>query len=142
MSMTRVKSNNEWLPALSLPAGAHAPSHPNYYHDVNQDPPEIEPIEHRIRCDFIDGAPLTLQQHHEPKEVAARQFAAKTLSDQCKREKKYFGEFPSSDDLAEMPAFLLSELRPIYEELEKIQQRRMRWYTELIPQNLDKILET
>lgn len=142
MSNYQIPSNNESLPALDLPAGARPVSHPDYEHNVGEDPPEIEPIEHRLRCDFIDGAPLTLQQHHSPSKVAARKFASKTLAEQCQREQEYFGKFPDSDDLRHIPAFLQSELKPHYEKLEKIQQRRMKWYTEHIPNSLDQILNT
>lgn len=142
MSTYQIASSDKSLPTLDLPAGARPVSHPDYEHNVDEDPPEIEPIEHRLRCDFIDGAPLTLQQHHNPSEVAARQFARQTLTEQCQREQEYFGRFPDSDDLQHIPAFLRSELKPHYEKLEKIQQRRMRWYTEHIPNNLDQILKT
>ena len=142
MSTYQIASSDESLPALNLPAGARPVSHPDYEHNVDEDPPEIEPIEHRLRCDFVDGAPLTLHQHHNPSEVAARKFANKTLTDQCQREQQYFGSFPDSSDLQDVPAFLRSELKPQYEKLEKIQQRRMKWFTEHIPRNLDQILET
>lgn len=142
MSRNQITSSDESLPILSLPAGSRTPSHPDYDHDVSTDPPEIEPIEHRLRVDFIDGGPVTLHELHGPTEPDARQYASKTLSDQYQREQRYYAQFPDSEVLEQAPAFLRDELKPHYEELREVQQRRLDWYTDHIPRNLDEILRT
>jgi hypothetical protein len=44
--------------------------------------------------------------------------------------------------LEQAPAFLQDELEPHYEALGEIQQRRLDWYTDHIPRNLNEILGT
>ena len=142
MTSYQIQSTNEALPALSLPPGARPVSHPDYEHDVGTDPPEIEPIEHRLRVDFIDGGPVTLHELHGPGQPLACRYADRTLTDTYHGEQQYYATFPDDERLAEAPAFLHAELSPHYEDLRAIRQRRLRWYTEHIPKNLDKILET
>jgi hypothetical protein len=141
MSIYEISSGDGSLPALSLPAGSRSTSHSDYDHDVNTDPPEIEPIEHRLRVDFI-GDPVTLHELHGPGEPQARQHAAKTLTDQYQREQQYYAKFPDGEVLEQAPAFLQDELEPHYEALREIQQRRLDWYTDHIPRNLNEILGT
>jgi hypothetical protein len=142
MSTYKITSSDDALPTLSLPSGSRPASHSDYDHDVDTDPPEIEPIEHRLRVDFIDGGPVTLHEIHGPGEPRARQHASKTLTDQYQREQQYYAKFPDSEVLEQAPAFLQDELEPHYEALRDIQQRRLDWYTDHIPRNLDEVLKT
>jgi hypothetical protein len=142
MSSQQIQPTDESLPALDLPAGALPTSHPNYNHDVETDPPEIEPVEHRLRVDFIDGGPLTPHPLHGPYDPQPRRYADRTLTDICREEQRYYASFPDDDHLADAPAFLRNKLAPHYNGLWDIQQRRFKWYTEHIPENLDQILDT
>ena len=142
MPSYQIHSTDETLPALTLPPGARPVSHSGYKHDVETDPPEIEPIEHRLRVDFIDGGPVTLHELHGPGQPLARRYADQTLTDTYRTEQRYHATLPDDERLAEVPAFLHAELSPHFEELRAIRRRRLRWYTEHIPNNLNKILET
>lgn len=142
MSTHTVNSTSESLPALSLPAGSHPPSHPLHEHDVQTDPPEIEPIEHRLRVDFIDGPLITPHSVYGPADPEARKCARRTLNEQYEKEQKYHPTLPDTGSLEKAPEFLKNQLRPHYEELKDIQQRRLDWYTDHIPRDLDQILGT
>ena len=142
MPSYQIHSTDETLPALSLPSGARLFTHPDYEHDVDSDPPEIEPIEHRLRVDFIKGGPLTSQQARGTNQPPARQYVAQTLSNTFQSEQHYYATLPDENRLSDAPAFLESELTHHFEELKTIQLRRRRWYTEHIPHNLDQVLET
>ena len=50
------------LPSLSLPPGAVADEDDFHSHDVETDPPAIEPVEHRIRLDFMTGGAIRYDQ--------------------------------------------------------------------------------
>jgi hypothetical protein len=142
MSSQQIQPTDETLPALDLPAGALPTSHPDYRHNVETDPPEIEPIEHRLRVDFIEGGPLSPHPLHGPHQPRPRRYADRTLTDICRAEQRYYATFPDKDTLADAPAFLRNELAPNYRNLREAQQRRLKWYTEHIPNNLDQILDT
>jgi hypothetical protein len=142
MSLQQIQPTDESLPTLDLPAGALPSSHPDYEHDVNSDPPEIEPIEHRLRVDFIDGGPLSPHPLHGPHQPRPRRYADRTLTDTYRAEQRYYATFPDEETLVDVPAFLRNELAPHYDDLRDVQQRRFKWYTEHIPKNLDQILET
>jgi hypothetical protein len=53
MATRRVHPGSGSLPPLSLPPGALAKTDQQHRYDVNDEHPSIEPIEHRIRLDFI-----------------------------------------------------------------------------------------
>ena len=142
MPSYQIHSTDETLPALSLPSRARPFTHPDYEHDVDSDPPEIEPVEHRLRVDFIEGGPLTPQQTRGANQPLARQYAAQTLSNTFQSEQRYYATLPDENRFSEAPAFLESELTHPFEEFKTIQLRRRRWYTEHIPHNLDQVLET
>jgi hypothetical protein len=143
MSVLEITPTDASLPPLGLPAGALSPTHSDYEHDVGSDPPEIEPIEHRLRVDFIDGGPITRQDlHRQQPPPLARRYVAQTLTDTYQSEHRYYATVPADERLVEAPAFLHDELAAHYEELNKIRQRRQQWYTELIPKNLDTIFRT
>jgi hypothetical protein len=142
MSSQPIQPSDESLPALDLPSGALPVSHPNYHHNVETDPPEIEPVEHRLRVDFIDGGPLSLHPVYGPHQPQPRRYADRTLTDICREEQRYYATLPDNDQFADAPAFLQHELVPYHNGLHNIQQRRIEWYTEHIPNNLDQILDT
>ena len=107
-------------PSLDLPAGALPASHPNYSHDVNTDPPEIEPVEHRLRVDFIDGGPLTPHPLHGSHQPRPRRYADRTLTDIYQAEQRYYPSLPDGEEFADAPAFLRNELAPYFAELQDI----------------------
>lgn len=142
MSSQQIQPTDERLPSLDLPAGALPTSHPNYVHNVETDSPEIEPVEHRLRVDFIDGGPLTPHPLHGSHQPRPRRYADRTLTDICRAEQRYYPSLPDGEVFADAPAFLQNEFAPYFAELRDIQQRRFEWYTEHIPNNLDQILDT
>lgn len=142
MSSQQIQPTDESLPSLDLPPGALPISHPNYDHDVETDPLEIEPVEHRLRVDFIDGGPLSPHPLHGPHQPRTRRYADRTLTDIYRAEQRYYASFPDGDQLADAPAFLSNEVAPHYNALRDIQQRRLEWYTEHIPENIDQVLDT
>lgn len=142
MSTHQIAPADEHLPALELPAGALDASHPDYQNTTDSDPPEIEPIEHRIRLDIIEAGGLMSHSTSGPTPLA-RKYIQKTLVDTYESERRFF---PSYDRLGtfldDAPAFLTGELEPHYREMEQIRADRRKWYTELIPKNLDTIQGT
>ena len=142
MSSQQIQPTDESLPSLDLPAGALPVSHPNYVHDVETDPPEIEPVEHRLRVDFIDGGPLTPHPLHGSHQSRPRRYADRTLTEIYQAEQRYYPTLPDGKEFADAPAFLRNELAPYFAELREIQHRRFEWYTEHIPNNLDQVLDT
>jgi len=130
------------LPPLELPAGALDASHPEYENTTGSDPPEIEPVEHRVRLDIIEAGGLMTYEEYGPTPLA-RKYIQKTLVDTYESERRFFPTYDRLEDyLADAPAFLTGELESQYEELEKIREGRRRWYTEQIPKNLDTIQKT
>lgn len=142
MSSQQIQPTDESLPSLDLPSGALPVSHPNYVHDVETDPPEIEPVEHRLRVDFIDGGPLTPHPLHGSHQSRPRRYADRTLTEIYQAEQRYYPLLPDRKEFTDAPAFLRNELAPYLAELREIQHRRFEWYTEHIPRNLDQILDT
>jgi hypothetical protein len=143
MSVLEITPADASLPPLGVPAGALSPTHSDYEHDVDSDPPEIEPIEHRLRIDFIAGGPITRQNiHNQQPPPLTRRYITRTLTDTYQSEHRYYAAVPADERLAEAPAFLHDKLVAHYEELNEIRQRRQRWYTELIPKNLDTTFQT
>jgi len=142
MSTHQITPTDEHLPPLELPPGALDASHPDYENTTGSDPPEIEPIEHRIRLDIIEAGGLLSHDTHAPTPLA-RQYIQKTLVDTYESERRFFPSYDRLDNfLGEAPAFLTGELEPHYRELEQIRADRRKWYTELIPKNLDTIQGT
>src|SRR5699024_2002789 len=110
MSSQQIQPIDETLPSLDLSAGALPVSHPNYEHDIEVNPPEIEPVEHRLRVDFIDGGPVTPHPLHGPHEPRPRRYADRTFTETFHSERRYYGTFPDENQLAETSAFLRAEL--------------------------------
>jgi hypothetical protein len=58
MPERRIHATDETLPPLSLPPAALSRGDRSYGYEVDRQPPAIEPIEHRIRLDFMTGGPI------------------------------------------------------------------------------------
>jgi hypothetical protein len=142
MSGIQIDPAESDLPPLCLPAGALPASHPDYEHEVETDPPEIEPIEHRLRGEFVRQGPLTLQELQEPSHSALRDAATQTLTETARAEKQYYLPIPDRTTFADAPSYLHDELTTIRFEIVDTQQRRQRWYTEVIPAQLETIFDT
>jgi hypothetical protein len=142
MTAIEIKAADSSLPPLGLPAGALSASHPDYDHEIETDPPEIEPIEHRLRAAFVREGPLTIHELHGPGQPAIRQAATDILTTTAQTEQQYYLDLPTQETLTQAPAFLQAELREVRDHSADIQQRRQRWYTELIPTNLETIFGT
>lgn len=143
MSSHQITPSDDQLPTLELPAGALNASHPNYQNTTDVDPPEIEPIEHRLRVDVIEGGGITPTDQRNPGTPLTRQYTQQTLIDTYEREQRFF---PSYDDLnaflESASAFLTDELRALYKKIESVRSNRQNWYFDLIPRNLDTIENT
>jgi hypothetical protein len=137
-----IQPQESQLPSLTLPAGTLAPSHPDYEHEVETDPPEIEPIEHRLRKAFVQQGPLTLHDLREPGQPALRDAAEQILADTARAEQQYYLSVPDRSMFADAPSYLHEELTATRYEIVDTQQRRQRWYTEVIPAQLETIFDT
>jgi hypothetical protein len=137
-----IHPNENTLPPLTLPAEAHHPSRPAYDHNTETDPPEIEPIEHRLRGEFVRQGPLTLDELREPGQSALREAATQILIETARAEKQYYLPIPDWSTFADAPSFLHDELNAIRYEIVETQKARQRWYTEVIPDQLDTIFST
>jgi hypothetical protein len=136
-------------------------------YDVETDPPAIEPVEHRIRLDFMTGGTIRYDQllrTYNPRERDSREFdpwhdagRAKPLGVQyaegtCQRriveEARYYDLYDQEDALINAPQYLAHRLRQcrVAADPEVIVQeernRRETWYRTLIPQlNLFPVLK-
>jgi hypothetical protein len=138
----QISPSDSRLPTLDLPPGSHSRSWTTDEYNINDDLPEIEPIEHRLRLDFIKGGPVTIHDLHGPTDPLPRQYAVQTISDIFREMKQYYPSVPHDSQLADAPAALRAELSPHYRDIESIQAQQRQWYFEDIPKNLDRILET
>jgi len=142
MSTHQIAPADEHLPPLELPAGALDASHPEYQNTTGNDPPEIEPVEHRIRLDIIEAGGLMTYEEYGPTPLA-RQYIQKTLVDTYESERRFFPSYDRLEDyLDDAPSFLKNELESHYQDLEQIRADRRKWFTELIPKDLDTIQKT
>ena len=171
MTTRRIHTSSGSLPPLSLPPGALAKTDQRHRYDVGDEPPAIEPIEHRIRLDFMAGGPIRrahlLDQHNpwtsdpgesgpDPWRETGRSKPAGLLYAEasCRRtlaeERRYYDRFEAnhSADLDDVPAFLAHRLQVCRNAedpraaLEDEQARRERWYSTIIPwMNLYHVLK-
>ena len=169
MTVRRIHQGDGSLPPLSLPPGALAKTDHQHHYDAVDEPPAIEPIEHRIRLDFIAGGAIRrsqlLDQHNpwtaDPGEPDPWQEARRSkpvglqyAEDSCRRtlaeERRYYDRFEAdqSADLEDVPAFLAHRLRACRDAedpqaaLKDEQVRRERWYSTIIPwMNLYHVLK-
>jgi len=169
MTTRRIHSNDRNLPPLSLPPGALAKTDQQYRYDVDDEPPTVEPIEHRIRLDFMTAGPVRrsqlLEQYNpwtadsseaDPWREAGRSkplgllYAEESCRRTLVREQRYYDrvEADPSAELDDVPAFLAHRLQACREAddpsaaLEDERIRRERWYSTVIPwMNLYHVLK-
>lgn len=169
MTTRRIHPDDGSLPPLSLPPGALAKTDQQHRYNVDDEPPAIEPIEHRIRLDFMAGGPIPrsqlLDQHNpwttDPGESDPWRESGRSkptglvyAETSCRRtlveERRYYDSFEAdhSADLDDVPAFLAHRLQACREAdnprvaLEDEQARRERWYSIIIPwMNLYHVLK-
>jgi len=169
MTTRRIQSSKGSLPPLSLPPGALAKTDQRHRYDVDDEPPTIEPIEHRIRLDFMNAGPVRRSQlldQYNPwtaDSSEADPWREASLSkplgllyaeESCRRtligEQRYYDrvETDSSAELGDVPAFLAHRLHICRETddpsaaLEEERARRERWYSTIIPwMNLYHVLK-
>jgi hypothetical protein len=169
MTTRRIQSSKESLPPLSLPPGALAKTDQQHHYDVNDEPPTIEPIEHRIRLDFMTAGPVhrsqLLDQHNpwtaDPSEAdpwretgRSKPLGLLYAETSCRRtltrERRYYDCIAAdpSAELYDVPAFLAHRLQACQEAtdpstaLQEEQERRERWYSTIIPwMNLYHVLK-
>lgn len=167
MCSRQIHSASSQLPSLSLPPGAVADEDDFYSHDVETDPPAIEPVEHRIRLDFMAGGPIRYDQllpnstSRERDAVdsdswhrAGRakplgvQYAEGTCQHRLIEEAPYYEVYDDEDALSDAPAFLAHRLRQCRSAdapeaaIRSECDRRETWYRTLIPKlNLCSVLK-
>lgn len=169
MTTRRIHPGDGSLPPLSLPPGALAKTDQQHRYNVDDEPPAIEPIEHRIRLDFMAGGPIhwsqLLDQHNpwttDPGECdpwrksgrskpAGLSYAETSCRRTLAEERRYYDRFETghSADLDDVPAFLAHRLQACREAdnprvaLKDEQARRERWYSTIIPwMNLYHVLK-
>ena len=138
-----------------------------YDYDVEIDPPAVEPVEHRIRLDFMAGGPIRRNQLLEkynswkgspesmdPWEQSGKtkpvglKYAEETCSRTLNEEERYYDLFEDDQALSEAPAFLAHRLRQCQSAtdpegaLHSERERRENWYRKLIPWlNLYQVLK-
>lgn len=158
MSSRQIRTQNESIPPLELPPGALAETDAKHEYDAEEDPPQVEPIEHRIRVDFMAGAPVkrtALLDSHNPwnagpedqdpwhgkrhsKPVAVK-FAEATCERVWQDEHRFFDAFDSDAILDQAPAYLAHQLRQCRDQdnpkacVETERSNRRSWYRNLIP---------
>ena len=160
MTTRRIRSTDGGLPSLSLPPRALAKTDQQHRYDVDDEPPSIEPIEHRIRLDFMTAGPVRrsqlLNQHSpwtaDPDEadpwreaVQSKPLGLLYAEASCQRtlakERRYYDrvEADPSAELDDVPTFLAHRLQTcqeanaLYAALKEERERRERWYSTVIP---------
>jgi len=168
MCSSIIHSTDDRVPPLSLPAGALSHSDRRYEYEVGVDPPDIEPIEHQIRLDFINGERIRndhlLGDYNHwaydaddlstdpwlrgPAKPKGLQFAERSCRNRVRKEARFFEHHDDSAVIAEAPVYLEEQLTEARERdnsekaVEEARERRENWYRELIPgRNLYQILK-
>jgi len=169
MTTRRIHPSDGNLPPLSLPPGALAKTDQQHRYDVDDEPPSIEPIEHRIRLDFMTTGPIRRSQlldQHNPwtadsedadpwREAGGSKplgllYAEASCRRTLAKERRYYDriEAEPSAKLDDIPAFLAQRFRTCREAddpsaaLEEERARRERWYSTIIPwMNLYHVLK-
>ncbi|MHC3381712.1 hypothetical protein [Haloarcula sp. H-GB5] len=146
---------SQGLPPLRLPAGALSSQDREHSIDPVQDQPAIEPIEHKLRVDFMQaGPPDNLKQlldsyvHYQSgpgdedpwseagvgEKPLALQYAETTIEKQWESEQRFFENFESDDVLADAPAYLANALRECRSKsnpeqaVQQERENRAKWY--------------
>ena len=155
------------LPSLGLSPGSLADIDAAYDYNVETDPPAIEPVEHRIRLDFMAGGAIRYDQlltnydsrdrdaaesdpwHHAGRaKPLGMQYAEGTCQRRLTEEARYYESYDDEDALVDAPAFLAHRLRQARSAadpeaaLRSERDRRETWYRTLIPRlNLCSVLK-
>jgi hypothetical protein len=155
------------LPSLGLSPGSLADIDAAYDYNVETDPPAIEPVEHRIRLDFMAGGAIRYDQlltnydsrdrdaaesdpwHHAGRaKPLGMQYAERTCQRRLTEEARYYESYDDEDALVDAPAFLAHRLRQARSAadpeaaLRSERDRRETWYRTLIPRlNLCSVLK-
>jgi hypothetical protein len=157
MSIRQIHPENSSLPPLRLPPGALAEADAHYEYDVETDPPKVEPIEHRIRIDFIAGAPVeraALLGSYNPwnngpgdpdpwrtkpyTKPDALRYAEATCQRVWNNEQRVFENYDSDAILDQAPEYLAHQLRQCREQtnpevcVQEERSNRKSWYLDLI----------
>lgn len=167
MTSRRIHTATADVPPLSLPPGALSGIDDAYDYDVDRDPPAIEPIEHRIRLDFMAGGPIRhdeLLDKYNPWSEGpddpdpwgsvgkAKPQGLRYAEASCQRtlaqEASYYQHFEDDVALENAPEFLAHRLRACRDAdnpgaaLREERERRENWYESIIPwKNLYHVLK-
>ncbi|AXG08260.1 hypothetical protein DU500_17365 (plasmid) [Haloplanus rubicundus] len=167
MPRRHIHASSSMLPSLGLPPGSLADIDAAYDYDVETDPPAIEPVEHRIRLDFMAGGAIRYDQlltnydsrdrdaaetdpwHHAGRaKPLGMQYAEGTCQRRLTEEARYYESYDDEDTLVDAPAFLAHRLRQARSAadpeaaLRSERDRRETWYRTLIPRlNLCSVLK-
>lgn len=158
MTSRQIQPKNDSLPALTLPPGALTRQDAKYEYDVDVDPPTVEPIEHRMRVDFMAGSPVkraALLDSHNPwnsdagdpdpwrgkhhSKPDAVKYAEATCERVWENEQRFFEEYQSDGVLDQAPEYLAHQLRLCRERdnpdacVQEERSNRKSWYRTLIP---------
>ncbi|WP_424016282.1 hypothetical protein ACOZ4N_01255 (plasmid) [Halorientalis pallida] len=156
----RISNNRTPLPALSLPPGALPPQDQGYEYDVELDPPAVEPIEHKIRLDFMAGGRIRrkdLLSEYNPwtydpdapdadpwassgqRKPLGLTYAEVSCRQAIDEESEYFKKYEKEATVEDAPAFLAHRIRKAQEQpnpahaIADERERRVSWYRKLIP---------
>lgn len=167
MTSRIIDAADERAPRLLLPPGALSHTDREYEYDVETDPPNIEPIEHRIRLDFMRGGPLRRDQllgdfnfwGYDPddpttdpwtgvkQKPTGLEYAEASCAHRIREEERYYHFSDNDANLADAPAFLAERIRIARATddpelaIEEERDRRETWYRKLIPANLYQVLK-
>jgi hypothetical protein len=158
MPERRIHATDETLPPLSLPPAALSRGDRSYGYEVDRQPPAIEPIEHRIRLDFMAGGPIQrsglLERYNpwtsgpddpDPWHSSGRSkpqglvYAEASCRRALEQERSYYEQIDDDHGLEEAPDFLAHRLRACRDAedpqnaLEAERERRENWYRKVIP---------
>lgn len=158
MSPRQITPNAEPLPPLTLPPGALAESDANYAYDVETDPPKVEPVEHRIRVDFMAGGPISREAllrdynpwQHDPGDPdpwrdlsspkpTGVEYAEATCERTRQEEQRFYEHYDDDAVLASAPEYLAHQLRQCRDAADPARcvaderENRRAWYRKLIP---------
>jgi len=167
MTSRPIDAADEQVPRLLLPPGALSHADREYEYDVETDPPNIEPIEHRIRLDFMQGGSIRRDQllgdfnfwAYDPddpttdpwtgvkQKPAGLEYAEASCAHRIREEERYYEFYEDDAILSDAPAFLAERIRIARATadpalaIEEERERRESWYRKLIPANLYQILK-
>lgn len=155
---------SQGLPPLRLPAGALSRQDPAYELEPETDQPAIEPIEHKLRVDFLQAGPpsqmnqlLDEYSHYQAgpenpdpweawAEVGAKPLALKyainSIREQQEAERRFFEDFEDDSVLEDAPAYLANTLRECREKsdprkaVQEEMNNRFKWYNLMPWKNL------